>query len=512
MSDWSEGYVSAVDYTLGYYSEMNPENIRFIFAHQGLKCPDVGTACELGFGMGLSTAIHAAGSVTQWVGTDFLPNQALFAQELVDKAESDAFMFDQAFDEFAARDDLPDFDFIALHGIWSWVSDENRQIIVDFVRRKLKVGGVLYISYNTTPGWAPFLPFRNLMVQYFERLTAIGIPVDQRIDQSLEFLKQLVETEPAYTQQNPIAVEKLSALDKKERRYLAHEYFNRDWAPMFFDEIEELLSSAKLVFASSARYLDHLDPVALTTRQHEMISRIDDTNVRQSVKDLMVGRQFRADYWVKGRRELTAIERQESMAEIRVLLTINPDDFEYKIAGTGNVATLDVDVYGPVLDAIRHYEILSIAEIFQRVQAEQISFNQVCEIVLVLIGRGQAVAVQNQSAIEAARDSSVKLNFHLLLQCRSGRFVNYLSSPVSGGGVIVSEIEQMFLLGIANSISEPDGWAEFAWSILNSQGRTLLDENKEPMQSAEQNLIKLRADATKFQNERLAILHALEVV
>jgi len=44
---------------------------------------------------------------------------------------------------------LPDFDYIGLHGIWSWISDENRQVIVDFIRKKLKVGGVLYISYNT---------------------------------------------------------------------------------------------------------------------------------------------------------------------------------------------------------------------------------------------------------------------------------------------------------------------------------------------------------------------------
>ena len=63
-------------------------------------------------------------------------------------------LFDQAFAEFCARPDLPDFDFIGLHGIWSWISDENRAVIVDFIRRKLKVGGVLYISYNTQPGWA----------------------------------------------------------------------------------------------------------------------------------------------------------------------------------------------------------------------------------------------------------------------------------------------------------------------------------------------------------------------
>ena len=61
-------------------------------------------------------------------------------------------LFDQSFAEFCNRGDLPHFDFIGLHGIWSWISDENRAVIVDFVRRKLAVGGVLYVSYNTQPG------------------------------------------------------------------------------------------------------------------------------------------------------------------------------------------------------------------------------------------------------------------------------------------------------------------------------------------------------------------------
>jgi hypothetical protein len=46
-----------------------------------------------------------------------------------------------------------------------WISHDNRQVLVDFVRRKLKVGGVMYISYNTLPGWAAFAPMRHLMTK-----------------------------------------------------------------------------------------------------------------------------------------------------------------------------------------------------------------------------------------------------------------------------------------------------------------------------------------------------------
>lgn len=102
---------------------------------------------------GLSINIHCAASNVKWWGTDFNPgNQALFAKELAQTYANGAQVTDQAFAEFCAREDLPGFDYIGLHGIWSWVSDENRQVIVDFLRRKLKLGGVLYVSYNTLPG------------------------------------------------------------------------------------------------------------------------------------------------------------------------------------------------------------------------------------------------------------------------------------------------------------------------------------------------------------------------
>jgi SAM-dependent methyltransferase len=174
MTDWTAGYVADVGYIYGYYPELNPLRVQLAFLSAGLAFPESGSACELGFGQGLSTNIHAATSVTKWVGTDFNPSQAAFAQDLASVTAADARLFDESFAEFCARQDLQEFDFIGLHGIWSWVSDANREIIVDFVRRKLKVGGVLYVSYNTRPGWAAMVPMRHLLTEHVEALGAPG--------------------------------------------------------------------------------------------------------------------------------------------------------------------------------------------------------------------------------------------------------------------------------------------------------------------------------------------------
>lgn len=146
MSDWTAGYMADIGYTYGYYTELNPQRVHLAFLNAGLVPPVIGAACELGFGQGMSANLHAAASVVRWTGTDFNPSQASFAQELARVADAGAELFDEAFEEFCRRDDLPEFDYIGLHGIWSWVSDANRTVIVDFIRRKLKVGGVLFIS------------------------------------------------------------------------------------------------------------------------------------------------------------------------------------------------------------------------------------------------------------------------------------------------------------------------------------------------------------------------------
>ena len=90
MSDWTAGYVADIGYTYGYYGELNPLRARFALLYKGLACPEFKTACELGFGQGLSANLHAAGSTTQWYGTDFNPSQAAFAQELASKAGTNA--------------------------------------------------------------------------------------------------------------------------------------------------------------------------------------------------------------------------------------------------------------------------------------------------------------------------------------------------------------------------------------------------------------------------------------
>ena len=115
-----------IGYTYGYYPELNPINTSTSLLYGAVVPPKVASACELGFGQGVSVNVHAAASAVQWWGTDFNPAQAGFAQELAAASGAQAALFDESFAEFCARPEVPAMDYIGLHGIWSWISDENR--------------------------------------------------------------------------------------------------------------------------------------------------------------------------------------------------------------------------------------------------------------------------------------------------------------------------------------------------------------------------------------------------
>ncbi len=137
------GYVTQLDYSYGYYRELNPAMLRLVCLCSAIEpqLRDRPSYLELGFGQGLSINLHAAATEGRFWGTDFNPGQAVRARELAAASGADLHLLDDSFEEFAARTDLPDFDIIALHGIWSWISDANRKTILDIVRRKLRAGG-----------------------------------------------------------------------------------------------------------------------------------------------------------------------------------------------------------------------------------------------------------------------------------------------------------------------------------------------------------------------------------
>lgn len=509
-TEWTAGYVTDVNYTFGYYGELNPLRCRLPLLLAGRHAPRIETACELGFGQGLSVSIHAAAQPSvDWYGTDFNPSQAAFAAEMVRLSGAEAKLYDEAFSEFCNRRDLPDFDFIGLHGIWTWISDANRGVLVDFIRRKLRPGGVLYISYNTLPGWSASAPIRHLMKRHADVMGAPGQGVIGQTDAALNFIDEFFALEPLYSKANPVAAERLKQVKGLDRKYLAHEYMNRDWHPMYFADMERWLSEAKLGFSSSANMLDNLNELNMTPQQAEFLRAIPDDSLRETAKDYCLNQQFRRDYWIRGIRPLMGHEQVTAIREERLVLTMAKEDLPTKVRGAVGEAGLIDAIYQPIYEVLLDYKPHAIHELESRVAGKNVTFAQLTSAVSILMGLGAVHQVAPGQDLSKARTRTLALNKAIVQRSLSSPDIVHLASPVIGGGVVAPRFHQMFWLSKQNGGRTVEDWAQFAWSVLRDQNQALIKDGV--TLEGDANLVELRSQAGEWAARSLPVWTALGV-
>ena len=510
--DWTSGYVTDLEYTHGYYRELHPDILKLACLSAGVAPPtgEVQHYLELGYGQGLSFNIHAAANGGTFWGTDFNPTQAAHASALAAASGAGARVFDESFAEFASRGDLPQFDIIGLHGIWTWISAENRQVIVDLINRRLRVGGLVYISYNCFPGWAPAEPLRHLMTLHSDLAGSDAAGTVGKVDGALKFAKDLADSGALYFKLNPAVTERLKRITDQNRNYVAHEYFNRDWDLMAFSEVARILGEAKLTFAASAHLLDHIDGINLSQDGAKLLNGIQHPILRQSVRDYLVNQQFRRDIFVKGVRRITPLDRSEMLAAQGFMLTTPPGEVPLKIQGALGEGSLQEHIYRPLLDALaeNNYEPKSMRRLAGHEKTRSLSPAHITEALIALTGAGHVTPARVPSG--TARAHSKALNQAICLRSRSTADINFLASPVIGAGVAVGRIEQLFLIALGQGKSTAADLAGHVWNTLAMQGQRILKDGK-ALETVDENVAHITGLAQTFLDKRLGILKALEI-
>jgi SAM-dependent methyltransferase len=478
---WSGGYATDLGYTFGYYPELNPLRAEFVLLLEGHEPPPPGPCCELGFGQGVSFAMHAAGMPQhRWWGTDLMPAHVRHARRLLDAAGVGAVAAAQDFAEFCARDDLPEFSFIGLHGVWNWVSEDSRRTIVDFVRRRLAPGGVLYTGCNTLPGWAASLPLRQLLRDHVRLAAGGDVPAADRVRAAVAFARRVFGADSTLVEETPALRQRAEGLAAQPVPYLLHEYLNRDWAPMAFTELAERLDAAQLVHAASADLLERLHTVLFTAEQIEIMASVAHPALRESLRDLFRGQRFRRDLWVRGAGRLTRQEQIERLAACQIVLAVGADDVPRTIPGRHAEAELQDDVRTLIVDALVQADgPLPMAQLFDRLAAHGIDIESGVGVVSMLVGAQAVHPAQSAAAAALARPGTDRLNAHLLHAAPAAVEVPWLASPVSGGGVRAPATLQLLLCAHHAAPSRPDSWAGRVWAMLQDGDQPLIHDGQQ---------------------------------
>ncbi|NYE63759.1 SAM-dependent methyltransferase [Duganella sp. 1224] len=509
--DWTSGYVSDIEYTSGFYREQSPDWLNFVCLLAGIAPVDLQqpfTYCELGFGRGLTAQLLAAGHPAgQFYAADFNPAHVAGARALAAEAGlTNLTLLENSFEELAqGQAELPQFDFITLHGIYSWVTADNRQHIVRFINRYLKPGGVVYLSYNAMPGWSAALPLQRLLVEYADAFPARS---DLQIKGATEFIAQLEEVQAGYLTAHPGLKARLDSLKTANPHYLVHEYLHKHWQPLFHADVARDLAQAKMTFAGNAELIYAFPTLFLSEARRQLIERLPHPDMRETLTDYLLNTAFRKDVFVRGARQLGARRQAELLAQVGLALTVPRAAATVKLKlPIGEVSGRE-DFYLAVFDALAERP-HSLLELTQLPALAGQGLQTVAQIAALLTAANQAAFFFPPPADNPA---AARLNAVLAAQTRYSDEHQALCSPLLSSGISVSYLDRLMLAAIHQRAElTPDALARAAWQLMAPSGRRLQSDGA-TLQSEAENLALLQAHARDFLASRLPLWRTLRLL
>jgi SAM-dependent methyltransferase len=505
MADWSDGYITNIEYTSGFYSGLSPLAQNFALLYRGYAGPQLAdgfTYCELGCGRGFSTALLAAANPAgAFWGIDFNPSHISDAEQLKQATSVPNVSFLELSFAESLTAELPKFDFISLHGVWSWISPDNRRAILDFIYAKLKPGGVVYISYNALPGWSAAAPLRQLLV---ERLRGQSGATPDSIEAALSFAGRVRDAGAGYFRANPASGKRLDSFASMPKNYLAHEYFNAHWSASYHSEVVAELAAAKLTFAAPSVLSEQMDAFLLAPPARELLKEVTDPVARETIRDYFLNAQFRRDLFVRGARQLSEAERNERLLQTRLVLTRPAPQFPFKVSVPVGEVTIDANPAKAVFDTLTEGP-RTLGEILKDPAiAGGDSGNTAFKAITVLLAGGAILPALGPEREELGRERAASFNQTMLARFGSERQEHTLASPVLGTGMAVPPTEQMFLVHAAGDKAPP---IDKLIQEMAARNRSFMKDGKPA--SEDETKAELKAALGAFRQERLPIYRRL---
>jgi len=287
-------------YTSLYFPQQSPVSINYLAKRQNVAVPEIDAPfcyLDLGCGNGVTLNTLAASRLDcSFVGVDMMADHISNAR--VDAARGELSNVDYLELDFQGflQHDAPQFDYITLHGVYSWVSEDERRNVRDIIARFLKPTGLVYVSYNTLPGAAVLAPLRDILRSYTDNLSGSLI---ERTREGLKYLKFLKDNDALYIRNNPVVGAAIDAMFQQDIRYVAHEYLADTHTALGVSDVADEMAEISLKFCCGARLGSvHAQRAHLRKFQGILDSRPDDV-ARESVKSVILNEKFRADIYAR---------------------------------------------------------------------------------------------------------------------------------------------------------------------------------------------------------------------
>ena len=442
-----DGYVADIPYLRDFKPMLAPAWLDHVALVCGVDPPTRANGfawCDLGCGQGVTAAILAATHPRgTFHGIDMMPMHIEHARRLAAEATIANVRFHPVDFATAVGLDLPPFDYLVAHGVYSWVDAENQAALRRFVDRHLKPGGLVYVSYNAMPGWARDLPFQRLVHELGRTFPGSSAA---RFAAAAETVRTMAAAgvpslAPSFT---------LGELNARPEdytpAYLVHEFMHAAWQPLYVTEVRAAMATIDLAPVGSATLNENFDRLVLSDSARETLACIADPNLRELARDFFLDQRLRCDVFDRGNRRLDPEERAERLLASPFALARPAATIRYETTTPAGARAYDTPGARRIVAALLRGP---------RPLAGLAPASELLENILTLCAAGDAMPV------EPTRESVAKLNRAIWRQLDSPEEIRWLALPC--GTALETDRGLLRLLGDGAKIDDElyPGWREF---------------------------------------------------
>ncbi len=226
------------------------------------------------------------------------------------------------------------FDYIILHGVFSWVEPETQHQILEVCQSLLAENGLIYISYNTYPGWHAQMVIRDAMKLYCDSPEQESSPEQvnspelvnapeqnmAKIPQALDYLKGFFTV--ADNEFSAFNIKRLTQLEQHSNQYLYHEFLETHNNPLYIKDFIRKARQHDLQYVSDA-LLAFDNTLILGQQRNQLLQAFDNRFEKLQYMDFMINQRFRRSLLCHSERSIRSGFAPEHMTSLAYRANLN---------------------------------------------------------------------------------------------------------------------------------------------------------------------------------------------
>jgi 2-polyprenyl-3-methyl-5-hydroxy-6-metoxy-1,4-benzoquinol methylase/methyltransferase-like protein len=258
-----------------------------------------------------------------FVGLDACQPALDEAQRACEKLGLSNLQFYQQDVEESVRENLGVFDFIIAHGVYSWVNQRSQESLWVLVSQLLKENGLLFLSYNTYPGWKMRGVVRRMLLQKVGEIQPLKERALQAKREAEAFQHVLPEQGHPYHQ---LMRQELNLVQRSESHYLIHGLLADENHAFWFRDVVNQAEESEFEYVAEGWFNRREGWVPPNVRQSLMELGYQGIDLEEAV-DLMWYRQMRTSLFCKkGQRKQQGPDLSDLVAAVTIAANLSVVD------------------------------------------------------------------------------------------------------------------------------------------------------------------------------------------